>query len=191
MDWDYFACRNGWASFCDDRLWYLGRMRLNPLGLASLADLVAEYLAAFRGATRKVVAVDLDNTLWGGVVGEVGVQGIVLGNEGLGLAFQDCQRELLKWHDSGTLLAVCSKNNPEDALAVFDQHPDMILKREHFAAVRINWQDKATNLREIAAELDLGIDSFVFLDDNPVERGWISKALPEVAVPSLPTDPAA
>ena len=190
VDWDHFTRHDGWTSFHDDRLWYLGRMRLNPHGLAGLSDIIAQHLAVFRGATRKVVALDLDNTLWGGVVGEVGIQGLVLGNEGVGLAFQDCQRELLKWREAGILLAVCSKNNPEDALAVFNQHPDMILKPAHFAAMRINWQDKASNLREIAGELNLGIDSFVFLDDNPVERGWVISALPEVAVPDLPIDPA-
>ena len=190
VDWDHYACQAGWDRLSDDRLWYLGRMRLNPLGLAGLSDLIAGHLAAFRGAARKVVAVDLDNTLWGGVVGEAGIQGIVIGNEGVGLAYQDFQRELLKWHDAGILLAVCSKNNPEDAMAAIDNHPDMILRREHFSAMRINWQDKASNLREMSQELNLGIDSFMLLDDNRVERGWVSRALPEVVAPPMPADPS-
>lgn len=189
VDWDWWARGPGWAALRDDRLWYLGRMRLNGPGLAHLAELIARHVAAVRRPARKVVAVDLDNTLWGGVVGEVGLGGITLGNEGLGLAFQDFQRALLRWHDTGILLAACSKNNPEDALSVLDEHPDCILRREHFAALRINWNDKAGNLRELAAELNLGLDSFVFLDDNPVERGWVAGALPEVLVPDLPADP--
>jgi FkbH-like protein len=189
VDWDRAAAEEGWAGYRDERLWYLARMRLNLPGLARLSELIAGHVAAARGAARKVAVVDLDNTLWGGVVGEVGLQGLVLGPEGLGLAFQDFQRELLKWHDAGVLLAACSKNNPDDALAAIDGHPDGVLRREHFAGLKINWQDKATNIRELARELNLGLDSFVFLDDNPVERGWVASALPEVLVPELPADP--
>jgi FkbH-like protein len=189
-DWDWEMRVQGWAALQDPRLWYLGRMRLNPLGTAHLADFLAQHLGAERAKIRKVAVLDLDNTLWGGVVGEDGIQGLHLGNEGVGLAFQDLQRELLKWHDAGVLLAICSKNNPEDALAVFDNHPDMLLKRDHFAAIRINWTDKAQNIKELAEELDLGLDSFVFLDDNQVERDWVAQALPEVLVPDLPRDPA-
>ncbi len=188
VDFDTIAKSIGWSRLRDERMWYLGRMRLGPIGFAYLADKIAETVAAARGLVRKVCVVDLDNTLWGGVVGEVGPSGIELGGDGVGLAYQDFQRELLKLHDSGVLLAVASKNNPEDALAVIESHPAQLLRREHFAALRINWQDKATNLRELAAELNLGLDSFVFLDDNPVERGWIAAAVPEVLVPDLPAD---
>jgi FkbH-like protein len=189
VDWDWHTRGTGMAAFRDERLWYLGRMRLNPLGLATAAELIACHVAAHRGTLRKVVALDLDNTLWGGVVGEVGLSGLVLGEEGLGLAFQDFQRGLLRLHDTGVLLAICSKNNPDDAWEVFDRHPAMVLRREHIAAARINWQDKVTNLREIGEELNLGTDSFVFLDDNPVEREWIRAALPQVLTPDLPKDP--
>jgi FkbH-like protein len=190
VDWDRAAAEDGWASYGDDRLWYLARMRLNFPGLARLADLIVEHHQAVRGAARKVAVVDLDNTLWGGVVGEVGPSGVVLGDEGMGLAFQDFQRELLKWHDAGFLLAVCSKNDPPDAVAALDGHAGGVLRCEHFAAMKINWRDKAENIREIARELRLGLDSFIFLDDNPVERDWVARALPEVLVPELPADPA-
>lgn len=190
LDWDRAASAEGWDGYRDERLWYLARMRLNLPGLARLADLIAEHVAAVRGVARKVAVVDLDNTLWGGVVGEVGLKGLALGPEGLGLAFQDFQRELLNWHDAGMLLAVCSKNNPADALAALDGHPDGVLRRDHFAALKINWQDKARNIRALAEDLNLGLDSFLFLDDNPVERDWVARALPEVLVPELPADPA-
>lgn len=190
VDWDWHVRAAGAAQMGDDRLWYLGRMRLGPLGLATLSDLAARHFAAFHGRARKVAVVDLDGTLWGGIVGEVGPTGVELGDEGVGLAFKDFQRELLRLKDTGVVLAVASKNNREDAIEVFERNPGMVLKPADFASERINWRDKATNLSEIAGELGLGLDSFVFLDDNPVERDWIRQALPQVAVPELPGDPA-
>jgi FkbH-like protein len=189
VDWEWHARALGSAVFHDPRLWYLARMRLNPRGLSALAELLARHIAARHGASAKIAAVDLDGVLWGGVVGEAGLRGIELGEEGVGLAFQDFQRELLRLRDLGILLALCSKNNPSDAHEILERHPGMVLRREHFAAERINWHDKATNLHELAVELDLGIGSFVFLDDNPIERGWVRQALPEVLVPELPDDP--
>jgi len=188
-DFDWAARQAGRAALHDARLWYLGRMRLNPAGHALLADTVAGGAAVQRGVgRRKVAAVDLDDTLWGGVVGEVGPTGIEVGEEGVALAFQDFQRGLVRLHNSGVLIVLCTKNDPEYALAAFD-HPSMVLRREHVVSERVNWQDKATNLRELASELDLGLDSFVFLDDNPREREWIRQALPMVTVPELPADP--
>jgi FkbH-like protein len=189
VDFDWAARQVGRAAVHDARLWYLGRMRLNPAGHALLAEVVAGGVAVHRGVgRRKVAAVDLDDTLWGGVVGEVGPTGVEVGEEGVALAFQDFQRELVRLHESGVLIVLCTKNDPEYALAAFD-HPSMVLRREHVVADRVNWQDKATNLRELAAELDLGLDSFVFFDDNPREREWIRQALPMVTVPELPADP--
>ncbi len=189
---DFAAQREfyGAQPIADPRLWYLARMRLNPQGFADLAELVARHARAYRGASRKVCALDLDQTLWGGVLGEDGLEGLELGDEGVALAYQDLQRELLTLHDAGVLLAICSKNNEADAIEAIEAHPGMVLRREHFAARHINWQDKASNLREIAEELNLGLDSFVFLDDDPAERDWVRTALPEVAVPELPEDPA-
>ena len=190
VDWDRVMRVHGSQQLRDDRLWYLGRMRLSPEGLAAISDLVAQHIAAYTGSSRKVLAVDLDNTLWGGVVGEEGLHGLELGQEGLGLAYHDLQRELLKLHDLGFVLVICSKNNPEDAWEVFDEHPGMVLSRENVAAARINWEDKAKNLEDLAEELNLGLDSFVFLDDSPVEREWVRTKSPEIAVPELPDDPA-
>ena len=188
-DFDWAARSAGRAALQDPRLWYLGRMRLNHAGHALLADVVAGGLAAQHGVgRRKVLAVDLDDTLWGGVVGEVGPAGIGIGEEGVALAFQDFQRALVRLHDSGVLIVLCSKNDPEYALAAFD-HSAMVLRREHLVATRVNWRDKATNLRELADELDLALDSFVFLDDSPREREWVRQALPMVCVPELPADP--
>src|SRR5207244_5195653 len=110
---------------------------------------------------------DLDDTLWGGVVGEVGVDGLRLGSDPAGTAYLDLQRALLDLHRRGVVLAIASKNNPDEAFAALDGRPEMLLKREHFAALHINWNDKAANIAAIAAELGLGLDSFVYLDDNP------------------------
>jgi FkbH-like protein len=114
---------------------------------------------------------------------------VKLGPDGLGRAFRDVQDLALAFHARGVLLAFCSKNNPEDVDAML-RHPHMRIRGEHLAALRVNWQDKATNLREIAAELNIGLDSLVFVDDNPVERAHVRQALPAVLVPELPVDPA-
>jgi FkbH-like protein len=189
VDWDWNARAEGMSSLSDPRLWYLARMRLNHVGLACIAQSVAHHVAANCGLSRKVAVFDLDDTIWGGIVGEVGVSGLVLGEDGIGLAFQDFQRELLKLRDAGVILAACSKNNIEEAWEVFDRHPGMVLRREHLSAARINWQDKATSIVELATELRLGVESFVFFDDNRVERDWIRRSLPGVLVPELSADP--
>lgn len=187
IDWARHARQQG--PLYDDRMWYLARMRLSLGGLANLASLFARHWIVYRGPARKAAIVDLDNTLWGGVVGEAGVSGLELGGDGIGYAFQEFQREMLKLRDIGIVLAICSKNNAADAWEVFDSHPSMILKREHFADAAINWEDKVRNIRDLAMRLNLGTDSFVFLDDNPVERGLVSSFLPEVLTPDLPADP--
>jgi FkbH-like protein len=188
VDWHSTVTRWGSHALHDARLWYLARMRLNERGVFALADTVAKTMAAIQGKVRKVAVFDLDNTLWGGVVGEIGWQGIELSNEGIGLAYRDVQRMARNWLAGGTIIALCSKNNPADAHGVFEQHPEMLLRREHIAAERINWQDKAANLRELAEELNVGLESMVFFDDNPAEREWVRQALPMVLVPEMPKD---
>ena len=137
-----------------------------------------------------MLVTDLDNTLWGGVIGENGLEGIQVGMEYPGAAYRALQRVMLDLYRRGIILAICSKNNVADAMEALEQHPGMLLRPEHFAALRINWDDKAQNLREIAAELNVGRDSLAFLDDNPVERARISDELPEVTVIDLPSDPS-
>lgn len=189
VDWSWHEARSGLGPVRDERLWYLARMRLAPPALAALSEVVARHVAARTLPPRKVVVVDLDDTLWGGIVGEVGVGGLVLGDEGIGLAYRDFQRELLRIREAGAMLAVCSKNNPDEALEAIERHPGMVIGKDDLSAMRINWSDKASSLREIAAELNVGIDSMVFIDDSPVEREWVRSALPEVLVPDLPEDP--
>jgi len=189
LDYDALVARAGRESWGDERKWLSVRL---PLAAPSLLRLTREwmrFLHPLTGKVAKAVAVDLDNTLWGGVIGEDGMAGIQAGSEYPGAAYRELQRALLDLAQRGILLAVCSKNNPEEALAALETHPGMLLRPRHFAAVRINWQDKARNLREIATELNIGLDAVAFLDDNPVEREHVRREAPEVMVLDLPSDP--
>jgi FkbH-like protein len=138
---------------------------------------------------KKCLILDLDNTLWGGVLGEDGIDGIKLGGDYPGKAYTYWQRSLLELSRKGVILAVCSKNNEADVLEAWEKNPNMVLRREHFSALRINWKDKATNIKELAKELNIGLDSMVFLDDNPTERELVRQLLPEVEVPDFPEKP--
>jgi FkbH-like protein len=155
-------------------------------------DHVARLLAAIRGKSRKVLVLDLDNTLWGGIIGDDGIDGIRLGQgDPRGEAFIDVQRAALALKRRGILLAVCSKNDEATARRAIREHPEMVLREDDFSAFQINWNDKATNVELLAERLSLGLDSFVLLDDNPAERAQVRLALPKVFVPELPSDPAA
>ena len=138
---------------------------------------------------KKCIVLDLDNTLWGGVIGEDGMEGIALSLAQPGASYIAFQQSLRDLYDRGIILAINSSNNPEDALRVIREHPNMILKEPHFAAMRINWNDKVQNLRELAAELNIGLDSMVFLDDSQLNRENVRTFLPEVETPDLPSDP--
>ena len=139
---------------------------------------------------KKCLVLDLDNTLWGGVVGEDGIEGIKLSLDPPGSSFMAFQQAILDRHDRGVILAINSRNNPDDAWEVIRKHPNMILKEDHFAATRMNWDDKAENIRELAKELNIGLDSMVFLDDDPTNRELVRALIPEVETPDLPADPA-
>lgn len=181
----------GLRAWSDARMWYAARQHPAPAGIPVLA---AEYLAlirAYRGAAKKVLVLDLDGTLWGGVVGEDGIGGIQVGTESPAAeAFREFQRYLLALKSRGVLLAVCSKNNEADARLPFERHDGMLLGLEDFACFRAGWAPKPGALREIAEALNLGLDSFVFIDDNPVERQLVREQLPEVTVVELPDEPA-
>ena len=140
-------------------------------------------------AMKKCIVLDLDNTLWGGIAGEDGINGVELSMDERGSGFIAFQQALLDMYHRGVILAINSHNNPEDALAVIRNHPNMILKEPHFAAMRMNWNDKHENIKSLAEELNIGLDSMVFFDDNPLHREMVRSFLPEVDVPELPTDP--
>ena len=155
------------------------------------ADYVARMLGSMRGKMRKCLVLDLDNTCWGGAIGDAGLEGIVIGQgNALGEAFLSVQRTALQLRERGIVLAVCSKNNEDNARLPFREHADMLLREEHIAVFQANWTDKPSNLEAIAKALNIGIDSLVILDDNPAERAQIRAALPMIAVPELPDDPS-
>jgi FkbH-like protein len=155
------------------------------------ADNVMRIIAAQMGRSRRVLVLDLDNTLWGGIVGDDGIEGLALGSgSALGEAHSALQRMALSLKERGIILCVSSKNEEAIALDAFRNHPEMILKEDDIVAFRVNWEDKAANIKAIADTIDLGLDSFVFLDDNPAERKRVRDALPSVAVPELPEDPS-
>jgi FkbH-like protein len=185
------AARDGLDAWYDVTRWLQGKLEIAPAAAPRYGELLARLIAAARGRSRKCLVLDLDNTLWGGVIGDVGVAGIVLGEgSALGEAYLAVQRYARQLKDRGVILAVCSKNDPAIAESAFREHPEMVLKRNDFAAFVANWNDKAENLRAIAQRLNIGLDSLVFVDDNPVERARIRESLPMVAVPELPDDPA-
>lgn len=180
----------GRAAFFEDRTWYLAKLPVIPEALPAVAARVLDTVLALAGKVKKCVVVDLDNTLWGGVIGDDGIDGIQLGELGDGPAFAALQTWLLELKRRGILLAVCSKNNEDTAKEPFEKHPETVLRLEDFAAFVANWENKAQNIRQIQQTLNIGMDSFVFLDDNPFERNLVREMLPEVTVPELPEDPA-
>jgi len=183
------SARDGLDSWFDTVRWLQGKLEIAPAAAPLYGELVARVIAAQRGLSKKCLVLDLDNTLWGGVLGDDGIEGIVLGEgSALGEAHLAVQRYVKQLKDRGVILAVCSKNDLATAEAAFDRHPEMVLRRSDIAVFVANWEDKAKNLAAIARQLNIGLDSVVFLDDSPVERARIREALPMVAVPELPDD---
>ena len=177
----------GRNNFYSAKMWYVGSMPYSMKGMAALNNLISRYTGVTKGMHKKCIAVDLDNTLWGGVIGEDGVEGIELSSHKEGARYKDPQRILKKMKEQGVMLAVLSKNNVEDVEPVF-KHPDMLLHHNDFVAEVINWEPKFANIRQLAKDLNIGLDSFVFLDDNPAEREAMQAECPEVTVIDFPKD---
>lgn len=181
----------GLADWHNTQLWNMAKFSFSDELVPLYADHVARTVAAIRGKSRKVLILDLDNTVWGGVIGDDGLDGIkVAQGDVQGEAHLAVQQLALDLRQRGIVLAVSSKNTDDLAREPFEKHPEMLLKLDHIAIFQANWNDKATNIQSIAEELSLGLDAMVFLDDNPVERGLVRKLLPQVAVPELPEEPA-
>lgn len=190
VDLDAIQARLGRQHFADPKLYYIAKMPMTLEALPHAAKAVVDCIQALRGAVKKCLILDLDNTLWGGVIGDDGLSGIQVGELGAGQAFSDFQSWLKELKNRGILLAVCSKNNADTAREPFEKHPEMVLKLEDFSAFVANWEDKASNIRYIQQQLNIGMDSLVFIDDNPFERNLVRTMLPQVTVPELPEDPA-
>ncbi|MDQ2762524.1 MAG: HAD-IIIC family phosphatase, partial [Pseudomonadota bacterium] len=188
---DTRAARDGIAAWHDPSLWHRAKQEVSPVASPFYGDLVGRIVAAKLGRSSKCLVLDLDNTLWGGVVGDDGLEGLIIGQgSALGEAFTAFQEYAKDLSRRGIILAVCSKNDETNALEPFDKHPEMVLKRGDIACFVANWSDKAANVRAIAEQLNIGMDSLVFVDDNPFERALVRRELPMVAVPEVGDDPA-
>lgn len=190
LDYDALVARHGRREWFDEGKWEQFRLPATAPNLRHIADEWLRFIQPAIGAVAKAVVVDLDGTLWRGILGEDGVAKLRMGAEPPGTPYRAVQRALLALRSRGVVLAVCSKNDEADAMDVIAKHPDMLLRPEHFAALRINWESKSENLRSIAAELNIGLDAIAFVDDHPVERAEVRAMLPQVKVIGLPAEPA-
>ena len=179
----------GLNNFFDKKLFLLSRMPFSLDSQLELSKSLARYINAILSVPKKCLVVDADNTIWGGVIGEEGIDGIKLGEDFPGNIYKSFHAFLLSLRKKGVLLALASKNNKKDVLEVFKKHDDCLLKEKHFSALEINWNDKATSIKKIASNLNIGMDSIVFFDDNPVERELIRSKLPEVNVIEVSNNP--
>lgn len=185
------AARDGARAWHDPARWHHAKQEVSGGAAAMYGELVGRLLAARQGRSAKCLVLDLDNTLWGGVIGDDGLEGLVLGqNSALGEGFVAFQAYAKQLSNRGVILAVCSKNDEANALLPFGGHPEMVLQRSDIAAFVANWSDKATNIRAIAHQLNIGLDAMVFVDDNPFERELVRQELPMVAVPEVSEDPS-
>jgi FkbH-like protein len=178
--------RSGFNQFYDSRYWHIGRA---PFAREALREIAAEdfkFIRSLRGKTKKCLVMDCDGILWGGIIGEDGLGRIKLGKTHPGSSYYELQQEILNLYNRGVILALCSKNNEEDVWEVFRKHPDMILKEEHIATAQLNWKDKVANLRQIALDLNIGLDNMAFIDDSEFEVNLIRDVLPEVEVIHMP-----
>ncbi|MBC2580265.1 HAD family hydrolase [Clostridium sp. DJ247] len=173
----------------DKKMWYIAKNPYKYEFYISLSNEYVKYIKAIYGFKKKCIILDLDNTLWGGVIGEDGLDGIKLGESYPGKCYKDFQQQLLNLKNRGVLLAICSKNNSEDVDEVLKKHPDMVLKKEDFACIKANWDNKYSNINAISQELNIGLDSLVFIDDSPIECELIKQKIPEVTVITLPKNP--
>lgn len=175
----------GYDNYFSDKMWYMGSIPYSKAALEAIADKIDETIITISRTPKKVLVLDMDNTLWGGILGEAGVEGIKLAESKVGAIYRDAQRIIKSMAAKGVMLAICSKNNESDTDKVW-AHPHMVLQPDNFVSMKINWEDKAANIRQMAQELNVGLDSMVFVDDMPFERESVSTQLPQVTVPEFP-----
>ena len=189
-NFNQFVTKFGEQNTFDYRQYFLGDNKISTKYIPTFANELMSYVKPVLGLNKKCIVLDLDNTLWKGIVGEDGYNGINLGETSSGKAFVEFQKNLLSLHQRGIILAINSKNNVDDAMEVIKKHPNMILREENFACMKINWNDKISNMQEIADELNIGLESMVFFDDDRVNRELMRFAMPEVLTVEFPDDPS-
>ena len=190
FDFNSFVAKYGEINVLDYRQFLVGDIKVSLSYIPHLAEELMGYVKANLGVNRKCIVLDLDNTLWGGIIGEDGFDRIDLSLKPPGMAFMEFQRVLLALYQRGVILAINSRNNEDEALRAIRDHPFMVLREEHFATMKINWSDKISNMKEIAQELNIGLDSIVYFDDDPINRELMSKAIPQIKTIDLPDDPS-
>ena len=190
IDINQLQSEYGRKNIVDDRLYYISKTIFKIEFMPIVAERLVSIINVLSGKMKKCLIVDLDNTLWGGVIGDDGLEGIKIGNLGIGEAFSNLQKWIKELSQRGVAVAVCSKNNEEIAKEPFRKHSEMVLSLEDISVFVANWEDKATNIKKIQQVLNIGFDSMVFIDDNPFERGLVKKMIPDIEVPDLPEDPA-
>lgn len=176
----------GYYKFYDTRYWHIGKAPYTLEAVKEIANENFKLFRALKGKNKKCLVLDCDNTLWGGIIGEDGLNGIKLGPNYPGSAFMEFQQEIVSLYHRGIIIALCSKNNEPDVWDVIENHPHMVLKRNHISITKINWEDKAINIKQIASTLNIGLDSIVFIDDNEFETHLVEEILPEVTTIHLP-----
>ena len=187
-DFNEFVSRFGEKNIFNYKQFFSGDIKISTEYIPKFVNELMGYVYAISGITKKCIVVDLDNTLWGGVIGEDGFDNIKIGDNPIGHSFVEFQKRLLGLNQRGIILAINSKNNFDDAIEVIQKHPNMILREDNFACVKINWDDKVVNLQKISQELNIGLDSMVFFDDDPINQEYVRESLPEVLVVDLPKD---
>jgi FkbH-like protein len=190
LNFDAFVAKYGEVNIFDYRQFLFGDINVSLDFIPYLAEELMSYIKAELGVNRKCIVLDLDNTLWGGIVGEDGFEGIKLSPQSPGTSFIEFQRIILALHERGIILAINSRNNEDEALRVIREHPYMVLREHNFASIKINWNDKISNMKAIADELNIGLESLIYFDDDPINREVMSRALPEIMTIGLPEDPA-
>lgn len=190
FNFNIFCSKYGKKNIQDSKMYYLADIKIKFDYIPHLCDEYVKYIMAIAARTKKCIVLDLDNTLWGGIIGESDIHNIKLGPTGIGKPFYEFQKYLLALNKRGIILAINSKNNFNDAIEIINNHQYMVLKEENFACIKINWNDKVQNLKEIAKEINIGLDSIVFIDDDKFHVNMLKDMLPEVKSICLPNDPA-
>ncbi|MHB9074520.1 MAG: HAD-IIIC family phosphatase [Desulfobaccales bacterium] len=187
VDLNLCIARLGISRFYDQRYWHMARAPYSREALFEIASEDFKFIRSLKGKNKKCLVLDCDNVLWGGIIGEDGLEGIKLGKEYPGSPYVEFQQEVVNLYNRGIIIALCSKNNEDDVWHIFNNHPDMVLKEEHIAIAKLNWNDKAANLKQISSYLNIGLDSMVFIDDSEFEVNLIREVLPEVTIIHCPS----
>ena len=190
LDLDAMVAYAGCQNAMSPQMMSMARIPFSEAFLGMLARRIVSHIVATKGLARKCLVLDCDNTLWGGIIGEDGLDGIQIGHDSPGREYLEFQKTILELYEQGVILAINSKNNCDDVMQVLNKHPQMLLREKHFASIIVNWDPKPQNMQKIAEQINIGLDSIVFIDDNPAERELMRQSLPQVETLEMPADPS-